>query len=982
MLARPDLVSRIQPQRGAKAQLSEWRKRCIQHDLEPVALSADAESFLGSVAVLSPYLRDVILRFPFIVGRLNDHAAEQVFAQLADEMRDTAELPVLSETGLMAKLRQLKTQAHAVIALADLAGALDVAQVTRAVSDLAQAAMFAAMRFLIRDAHRQGKIVLNDPARPEAGCGWFLVAMGKLGAWELNYSSDIDVIGLFDEHIAPLSDPQDGTEVFSRLTRRLIRILQDRTADGYVFRTDFRLRPDPGSTPLALPTDAALNYYESRGQNWERAALIKARVIAGDAEAGSAFMRELQPFIWRKYLDFAAIQDVHSIKRQINAHRGHEAVAVKGHNVKLGRGGIREIEFFVQTQQLIAGGRAPQLRGRGTIEMLEALAAAGWIDAASAQALSECYGFLRSIEHRIQMVRDEQTHTLPEEDDAFAELAALSGYKTAMEFSKAIIDNLHIVEHHYAQLFESAPQLASELGNLVFTGENADPGTVETLAGLGFERPADMIVIVRTWHYGRYAATRSSQARERLTELTPTLLAAIAQSGDADETMIAFDKFMAGLPAGIQFFSILQTNPMMLELLLKILGAAPRLARIITRRPHVFDGLLDPQLFVEIPRRDYLETRLNQFMASATVYEERLDRLRIFVAEQKFLIGMRLLTGAIDGRRAGKALSDLADLALGQALQDVSTEFVRLHGTVPGGQIVILGMGKLGSRELTASSDIDLIVLYDHDEAAEESDGAKPLAPSLYYTRFTQRLIAAISAPTAEGVLYEIDMRLRPSGNKGPVATHIDGFAKYQATEAWGWEHMALSRARIIAGDDPLATRANTIIDGVMADRVDGDQGDIVKQAREMRALIAKEKPARSLWDLKLVEGGIVDIEFMAQIAVLTGRIDGPRPTGTDAVIDAMKPAYLSQDERDEIASAFSLYTTIAQVTRVCLEEEFEPEQASARFTSILLDSVDLPSIDVLQAHLKNTQKSVRTKFERFMRVGWPNLDGTSRAAS
>ena len=545
--------------------------------------------------------------------------------------------------------------------------------------------------------------------------------------------------------------------------------------------------------------------------------MIKARPVAGDIAEAEAFLAELQPYVWRKYMDYAAIADVHSIKRQIHAHKGHGEIAVKGHNVKLGRGGIREIEFFVQTQQLIAGGRFRDLRGRETVPMLKALAEHGWITAEARDALTQQYWFLRRVEHAIQMVADEQTHMLPEDDTGLARIAHMLGFADADAFSVAFRQSLNTVERHYAALFETAPQLSAGIGNLVFTGDVDDPDTLQTLANLGFKRPSDICRVIRGWHFGRYRATQSAEARERLTELTPALLRAFGETRRADKALLRFDAFLAGLPAGIQLFSLLHSNPSLLKLIATIMGAAPRLAATITKRPHVFDGLLDPALMSELPDKAYLSARLKSFLEGMRAYEEVLDRLRIFNAEQKFLIGVRLLTGAIDPSRAGKAFSDLADLTIGAALDAVLAEFAARHGRVRGMKVAILGMGKLGSRELTAGSDVDLILLYDHDAKAEESDGPKRLAASHYFTRLTQRLIAAVSAPTAEGVLYELDLRLRPSGNKGPVATHIESFCKYQRQEAWTWEHMALTRARIVAGDADFAKAIAGEVEAILA---------------------------------------------------------------------------------------------------------------------------------------------------------------------
>src|SRR5690606_9589321 len=380
--------------------------------------------------------------------------------------------------------------------------------------------------FLLLDADRQGKLKLPDPTNPGHGSGWILLAMGKLGASELNFSSDIDLISFVDPEASAVLDPADATDLFSRLTRRMVRMLQDRTEHGYVFRTDLRLRPDPGSTPLAIPVGAALHYYEARGQNWERAAMIKARPVAGDIQAAETFLAELRPYVWRKYMDYAAIADVHSIKRQIHAHKGHGAIAVYGHNDKLAGGGIGEIEFFGQTQHLIAGGRFQELRGRETVAMRAELAANAWITEDARDGLSRQYWFLRRVEHAIQMIADVQTHTLPEDDEGLERVGHMLGFADADSFSTTFRDALHQVERHYAALFEAAPELSSGVGNLVLTGDVDDPDTLQTLQRLGFQRPSDICRVIRTWHFGRYRATRSQEARERLTELTPALLEA------------------------------------------------------------------------------------------------------------------------------------------------------------------------------------------------------------------------------------------------------------------------------------------------------------------------------------------------------------------------------------------------------------------------------------------------------------------------
>lgn len=935
-------------------------------------LAADGplRSFILSAFTLSPYLRDIANLKPSL---LLDAVTLPLEPQILDAVEDARRAWMPDEVGavpgeaeVMTRLRHAKRKVAFLTALADLARVFMARDTTAWLTAVADAAVAAAIDHLLLAGHESGKLTLKNRQNPAEGSGLVVLGMGKHGARELNYSSDIDLVIFYDPDTGILKEPDDAMETYGRMMRRLVRILQERTADGYVFRTDLRLRPDPGSTPLAVPVEAALIYYEGRGQNWERAAFIKARPVAGDLKAGEGFLRELVPFVFRKYLDYAAIADIHSIKRQIHAHKGHGAIAVKGHNVKLGRGGIREIEFFAQTQQLIAGGRMPDLRCRPTEEALKALAAARWIDEQTADELIDCYWFLRDIEHRIQMVHDEQTHVLPETEAELKRIAFMLGFIDTTAFSRALETTLRTVEKRYARLFEKEEGLSSATGNLVFTGQQDDPDTLKTLKALGFERPEAISGVIRTWHYGRYRATQSVEARERLTAMTPDLLKAFGESRRADDALLRFDNFLSGLPAGIQLFSLLGNNPALLDLMVNIMAAAPRLAEIIAERPHVFDGMLDPSLLVELPTRDYLGKRLKSFLSSARHYEEILDRLRIFAAEQRFLIGIRLLTGSIGGAQAGHAFTDLAGLVIDEALKAVIAEMEAAHGRIPGGRVALAGMGKLGSYELTAGSDVDLILLYEHDDDASESDGTKPLDPVRYFTRLTQRLMAALSAPTAEGVLYEVDMRLRPSGNKGPVATRLRSFARYQREEAWTWEHMALSRARMISGDQSLIEEAERIIEEVLA--APRDQATTVKDVTEMRALIEKEKPPKDIWDLKLIPGGLIDIEFIAQYLALIAPGNGHRVrTNELSTADALKAlgALIDPNDLNTCLTALKLYTDLSQVIRLCIDGPFEPGNVPAGLTDRVARAAESPDLKTAEAEVKRLSKAVRKVFSR-----------------
>ena len=904
-----------------------------------VDLAAHREA-LAPIFDLAPYLFDLACRHGETLAASFARGFEAAFdAILAEDVAADA-----TEAQVMAALRRLKGRAALVCGVADLLRVWDTMEVTRRLTAFADRAVAVALAHAVHALAARGKL----HAGVETGIA--VIAMGKYGARELNYSSDIDVVVLFDPHDPLFPDPAEALDAAVRATRALVRILQERTRDGYVFRTDLRLRPDPGSMPLALPVEMAAIYYETRGQNWERAAWIKARHCAGDARVAETLLEVLVPFKWRKHLDFAAIADIHSIKRQIQAHHDIEGLEVAGHNVKLGRGGIREIEFFVQTQQLIAGGRTPALRGRETLPMLRALADEGWITGETADELRDTYLLLRDVEHRIQMVRDAQSHTLPEEPDELRRIALMCGMEPDA-FEADLLRHLQRTERHYGELFEHETPLTAG-GNLSFTGDDPDPGTLETLSGMGFERPADMAAIIRGWHYGRVRAMQSTVARERLTAVTPDLLSAVAATGRPDETLVAFDAFLQGLPRGIQLFSLLDAQPRLLDLLLLILGAAPRMARIVQRRPHVFASLIEPHFFGDLPGRDELAGELDATLSVALDYEGLLDRARIFAAEQRFLIGVRLLGGAITPQEAGRAYTVLAEVMLGAMLHRVSQRFAERHGRIAAGRIAVMAMGRLGSRELNAGSDLDLIFLYD---GKGESDGAKPLPAAQYYLKLVQALITAMSAPTGEGVIYELDFRLRPSGNSGPLATTLGGFREHQGERAKVWEHLAVTRARPVAGDADLMREAAEAVATVVARP--RERPAVAAEVADMRALMDEERPGRDVFDVKLAEGGLVDLEFMAQFALLVG--DVPPDMHTAPIPDVLA----ALEGGEALAEGYRAMTGVLQLTKLCLEGAFDADEAPRGLVERLLAETGQPDMARLEAWLGETQREVRGRF-------------------
>ncbi|MDH3792497.1 MAG: bifunctional [glutamine synthetase] adenylyltransferase/[glutamine synthetase]-adenylyl-L-tyrosine phosphorylase, partial [Rhodospirillales bacterium] len=808
-LSVTDPLPKVNDPARAALGLQHWEERTAR--LDDSALAAFARELaegpagrrlLEALFANSPFLTHCVLTDIGFLARLLKQGPEaglnEVLAGLKGEPGREPD-----KARLMTVLRVARRRVALTVALADITASWPLERITEALTAFADAALSATLCHLLLAASKRGNLALADGADPERACGYAVLGMGKYGARELNYSSDIDLIVIFDPETADYRGRLSPQEAFVRMTRDLVAILEERTGDGYVHRVDLRLRPDPGAMPLAISYTAAMTYYESMGQNWERAAMIKARPVAGDLALGAALLAELKPFVWRKHLDFWAIEDVHSIKRQIHSHKGGGTIALAGHNIKLGRGGIREIEFFAQTQQLIYGGRDPQLRSSATVKALDALAAAGRIDQAAARDLAEAYRFLRTLEHRLQMIDDQQTHDLPKDPAGLAQVAAFMGYDGPGPFQETLLGHLRRVESAYAELFEQAPSLSGP-GNLIFTGGEPEPGTLATLQALGFEDGTTVFQVVRAWHHGRYRATRSTRARQILTELMPTLLEALGKTPAPDAALVKFDEFLAGLPAGVQLFSLLHANPELLDLLARIMGGAPALAEHLSRRPGLLDAVLAPDFFDPVPPQAQLAEELGKALAQARDFQDVLDLSRRWANDRKFQAGTHILHHSASIEDSGRALSDIADSVIVTLAGPVLEEVATAHGRVPGAGLAVLALGKLGGREMTVSSDLDLIFIYEAEPSAETSNGAKPLPVSQYYGRLAQRFINALSALTAEGRLYEIDMRLRPSGKAGPIGVSLNAFRRYQESEAWTWEHMALTRARVVAGDPGL----------------------------------------------------------------------------------------------------------------------------------------------------------------------------------
>ncbi|MFT5066929.1 MAG: glutamate-ammonia-ligase adenylyltransferase [Reinekea sp.] len=884
---------------------------------------ADAIAALDGI---DPILTDLIIgaggSSPYLLSLMQKEAAWLLTALDDPEAavaRLFASLPDVALDDLPLALRTAKRQIALITGLADLGGVWGLTQVTQTLTDFGDLAVDVSIKALVAAEIRRGKLPgMGSDDIADAG-GLIMLAMGKMGAGELNYSSDIDLICLFDETRFDPDDYHDARAAFIRVTRKMTAIMADVTAGGYVFRTDLRLRPDASSTPVCISTEVAERYYESIGRTWERAAFIKARACAGDLKAGQRFLDTLRPFVWRKHLDFAAIQDAHDMRLRIRDHKGLGGkLVLEGHNMKLGRGGIREIEFFTQTRQLIAGGRDPSLRVRRTEDGLNALAAADWIPEETATSLYGHYAFHREVEHRLQMINDAQTHSLPRDAEGFDRLSCLMGrdLKALRVELKDRLEDVHTTTEGF------------------FAPDPAKP--VDDKWG---------IEITSRWK--TYPALRSDRAEEIFKRLRPEILTRLQEAAKPEEALLQFDGFLRGLPAGVQLFSLFEANPQLTQLIVDIAATSPALSQYLSRNSSVLDAVIGGAFFADWPGAVALTDKLIKVLDSAPDYEAKLLVARVWAKEWRFRVGVHHLRGLTDADTSGAQYSDLAGAVLAALWPVVVGEFARKHGPQPGRGAVIMGMGSLGAARLNATSDLDLIMIYDAD-GVDASDGPRPLSTRPYYARLTQALVTALSAPMAEGRLYEVDMRLRPSGRSGPVATSLQSFQNYQQDEAWTWEHLALTRARPVAGSDALAHDVETFRRELLIAK--GQGPDVLSDLAEMRARIAEAKPSLGIWDAKIGAGRLQDTELISQAAAL--RAGSPARDAASQLAAGVAHGWLSAADAGAIAAAAGLFWRMQAASRLLTGGALDPDMVGAGGVGLILREAGFETMDDLAAAL------------------------------
>ncbi|MCE2828860.1 MAG: bifunctional [glutamine synthetase] adenylyltransferase/[glutamine synthetase]-adenylyl-L-tyrosine phosphorylase [Sphingomonadales bacterium] len=874
----------------------------------------------------SPFLALLIDRHPALVTLIKGGDFDQALA---------AALAVEVDGSVAATLRRQRQGVALVTAIADLCGAWDLTRVTRILSDFADTALDRAIEAAIRERYDC------------APAGFAVIGLGKHGGQELNYSSDIDPIFLYDPQTLPRREREDVADAAVRIGRRVIELLSARDENGYVFRVDMRLRPSPEVTPIAIPVEAAISYYESSALAWEQAAFIRARVAAGDTALGAYFLKSIQPFIWRRSMDFGQIANIRAMSGQIRDHYHEGQIFGPGYDLKRGRGGIRECEFFAQAHQLIHGGRDPSLRIADTRAALALLAERGRISGSDSEVLSSAYGLLRTIEHRLQMLDDRQTHSLPDQQADLDRAARLHGLKDGA----CLIALLQPVVERVGAVYDG---LAGDEDERQRRFPEERLPLEDQLQAMGYADSAAVAQRIARWRSGQLRAIRSSSAREAFEAILPKIMDALIRAPDPEAALARFDNMIESLPSAVNFFHLLDARPGLLKLLADVLSYAPTLANALARRSEYLEGLIDASAF-ELPSdKADLVAELDARLGDAD-YERLLDLVRAFVGEKRFAFGVQLIEGRHDPLDVSRAYAQLAEVAVCKLTAATIAEFENAHGRVPGGEFIILAYGRLGGQSLTHASDLDLVLLFTGETGAE-SDGRRPLGATQYFNRLAQRVVGALSVQTASGALYEIDTRLRPSGAQGMLCVSVESFAHYQREEAWTWEHMALTRARVVFG--PSAS-----VDAVIAEILGRDRAipALHKDIAAMRAEMAEHKPPKGALDVKLCPGGLVDAEFCIHALQLEHR-KGIHPQLQRAVGELVATGLLPP----AFADAQGLLTRLLVLLRLVAPDSAVPPAPVRALVARALDYADwtelMAAVDTAKAAISAVWKDYKEK--------------------
>lgn len=942
-------------------------------------LKGEAASLADTIFGHSPFLAAIARRAPEFAHSVLTHSKKSDFEDHFENILSALAAPrpaTETDEAFDAGLRQAKARVAFLVACADVSRAWPLEDVTAALSRFANLSLSLALARAVHKRWRTGELMPPPGFANEQDteishvqdCGYFMLGLGKLGGNELNYSSDIDLVALYDPRKMTYQGRRTLSDCCIKITQDIVRHMDMRSMYGYVFRVDLRLRPDPGATPVALTVDAAMSYYHSIAVNWERAAMIKASFAAGDEGAANEYLAELKPWVWRRNIDYVALQDIAAIKNQINRHHDTDHMGFYGYDVKLGRGGIREIEFYAQINQLLHGGRAPGLHTKSTLKAIEELVDMDLVSAEDATVLRAAYRFLRTVEHRLQMTNDEQTHRLPEQQVNMQRAASFMGYGSIEAFKADLEQHTAAVSALYdALLPEHSDTSASPM---------SEAELKKSLLDSGFEDTDASYALIEGWQYGRYRALKTERARRLLWQCIPALLDAYAQSPSPDTAIIRFDQFLSTLPSGVQLFSMLQANPALLGLLARVTSLAPALSSILAKHPTLWDAVISAQFYEPVSDTDTLKDELMEQLGVCRDFQDVLDYTRRFAAEYHFRTGVHLLQALAGASETGKNLSCVADAVLQTLIPAVERQFADKHGTFGTNHsgLSVLALGKYGGQELTHTSDLDIVFIYDTSAEHQFSDGEKPLSPSVYYSRLAQHVLTAVTALTPEGRLFDVDTRLRPSGTQGPVACSLSAFAEYYSNSAWTWEFLALTRARVIYTNDTTRQKLEATVEDALIASPIGEKLQV--DAAEMREKLRDQFYKGNPWDVKHAPGGLVDIEFTYQYLALKHK-DAllPLPTGVPECLDALETnGFLTSKNCRTLKNGYKFQRYIQSLVRLSLEKLPETEQdIPTGLLQIMKERSGGRTNHNLIAEVKRIQKQCYSVFTSIMTASYPN---------
>ena len=908
---------------AAASGLAALRNRAVRDDRGRLLEALENEagrSFFSRLFGNSPYLTRLLLRDTEFAEALTQRSSRDLADGILGEL--SAADPTMNRDLLMRLLRRQRGRIATLVAACDCYGVWDVMQCAATLSETADRAVHLATEHLLLDRVRRGELAHPEGPPTELRWGYFLLAAGRHGAREPGYTEDLSLIALYDPDVVEYTGARSPEDCFARVTRDMARILQARTRDGYVFRTDLRLRPDAPATPLAITRQFALEYYRRSGRTWERGTLINARPVAGDVTAGNSFLAELRPFIWEGGLDFDSVEDIHSMSRQIHLFRRRGVPRATGLDLALSAGGIREIEFFVLMHQLAYGGRSRQLRGSSVLPMLDTIEREHFILPREAADLRDAYRTLRRIEHRVQMVNDQPTRALPASRSGLDNVACLAGFESGDELTIVAQRAMERV-HRLFQTRFTAPEKKRDLAELILDGPVGGSESEPLLKKEGFRKPRDAVEIFKGWAEGGHASTSSTRARAAVRAVLPELVAALGRTPEPDRTLARIDRFFHALPADISFFAMVKANTWLLNLVAVVMGSAPRLAESLRLNPRILEAVLDPAFFLPLPGKEALAGALAERLDGADDFRERVAVLETWTREHRFQVGIQTLQNLVTAEDALRCHSDLADIATATVLQMAIAETEERFGAVAAGRCAVLALGDLGARELTRDSELDLVLVADYPSsgyAGDAVDARGHVDWARFYDRAANRLFSTLERHAERGSLYRIRERSRGDvPGASPMITLSRLKARLSGTTSTR-DLMALVGARVICGDEQVREAVEQSIGGVFSRRA--DPARLAADASEMRRIHAKKSPDDPFGLLRAA-GGLLDLRLLARYLVLryAHQLPGTIPGETLNCFETLAAAdVISADELRALSGATRMQRAIGDMLRLASE--------------------------------------------------------------